>query len=274
MNDDPDVSKEPGGTPSPDERAGSSALIVEVAGYEGPLDLLLAMARTQKVDLGKISMLALAEQYLAFVANAEQLRLEVAADYLVMAAWLAYLKSRLLLPREEASFEQASAEEMARRLAFRLLRLDAMRDAAAQLMTRKRFGIDIFARGQPEGMRTIRQTEHTAQIYDLLTAYAEMRRRTITVVHVVRARTVWSIMDARQRLEQLIGESPGGWLQLDLFLERYLSAPEDGRTALASSFGASLELAREGLVELHQEEVFGPLFMRQRRTEASWERVD
>lgn len=256
-----------------DRTDGETPLIIEVAGYEGPLDLLLAMARTQKVDLGKISMVALAEQYLAFIANAAGLRLEVAADYLVMAAWLAYLKSRLLLPRDQTAEETASAEEMARRLAFRLVRLDAMRNAAAQLMTRKRLGIDVFARGQPEGTRTIRQTEHTAQIHDLIAAYAEMRRRTAALAaHVVKARKVWSIKEARERLEQLVGTTAGRWLQLDLFLSRYLPIADDNRTALASSFGASLEMAREGLIELRQEEPFGPLFIRQRKG-GSWERV-
>ena len=150
-----------------------NALVIDVAGYEGPLDLLLALARTQKVDIAKISIVALADQYLVFIAEAQKLRLELAAEYLVMAAWLAFLKSRLLLPREDAKGEDVSAEEMARRLSFRLKRLEAMRNAAAQLMTRMRLGRDAFARGMPEGSKTIRNTTHTAQIYDLLHAYAE-----------------------------------------------------------------------------------------------------
>ena len=186
------------------------ALIVDVAGYEGPLDLLLALARTQKVDISKISVLALADQYLGFIGEAQKLRLELAADYLVMAAWLTYLKSRLLLPREAVKGEEATAEELARRLSFRLMRLEAMREAAAQLMTRMRLGRDVFARGMPEGTKTIRETEFTAKIYDLLHAYADQRRRTIKVGHVVKVRPVWSIKDARLRLERLLGETPIG----------------------------------------------------------------
>ena len=171
--------------------------------------MLLALARTQKVDLAKISMLALADQYLGFIAEAQKLRLELAADYLVMAAWLAFLKSQLLLPREAGTEDQPSGEELAARLAFRLKRLEAMRNAAAQLMTRKRLGRDMFARGMPEGVRTIRERQYTAVIYDLLKAYAEQRRRTIKRVHVVPRRTVWSIKEARQRLERWSASAVG-----------------------------------------------------------------
>jgi segregation and condensation protein A len=256
-----------------DAPAAGEALRVDVEGFEGPLDLLLALARTQKLDLSRISMLALAEQYLAFITEAQQMRLEVAADYLVMAAWLAYLKSRLLLPRDGKPDDEPTGEELAQRLAFRLMRLEAMRDAAARLMTRKRFGRDVFARGMPEGVTTIRDTHYTAQIFDLLKAYAEQRKRTIKHVHVIKARHVWSIKDARQRLERLVGEAAGSWVQLDLFLERYLPTPEVGRTALASSFGASLELAREGVVELRQEAPFAPIYMRRRDGGPEWERL-
>lgn len=249
------------------------ALVVDIEGYEGPLDLLLALARTQKVDLAKLSILALVEQYLAFIAEAQRLRLELAADYLVMAAWLAFLKSRLLLPREEKQGDTMSAEEAAQRLSFRLMRLEAMRNAAALLMTRKRLGRDVFARGMPEGMRTIRETQHTAQIYDLLRAYADQRRRTIKVGHVVKARKVWSIKDARGRLERLLGESVAGWKQLDLFMQSYLPIGEETRTAIASSFGATLEMAREGLIELRQEAPFAPIYMRRRVAGAEWECV-
>ncbi len=249
------------------------ALLVDVSGFEGPLDLLLALARTHKIDISRISVLALAEQYLAFIAEAKVLRLELAADYLVMAAWLAFLKSRLLLPREEKADEVASAEEMAQRLSFRLMRLDAMRNSAAQLMTRRRLGVDVFGRGMPEGQKTIRETQYTAQIYDLLKAYAEQRRRTIKVGHVVKARKVWSIKDARKRLERLVGESVGGWTQLDMFLEQYLPQDVEPKTVLASSFGATLEMAREGLVEIRQDAPFAPIYMRRREAGAEWERV-
>ena len=249
------------------------ALMVSLDGFEGPLDVLLALARTQKVDLAKISVLALAEQYLVFIAEAHKLRLELAADYLVMAAWLAYLKSRLLLPREVTVEGQPSGEELAMRLAFRLKRLEAMRNAAAVLMTRKRLGRDIFARGMPEGMRTIRVRQYTGVIYDLLKAYAEQRRRTTKRVHVVHRRTVWSIKEARQRLEALIGEWTGEWLQLSSYFEQYLATPEVAKTAVASSFGATLEMAREGLVEISQAEPFAPIYVRKREEGAVWQPI-
>jgi segregation and condensation protein A len=202
------------------------ALVVALDGFEGPLDVLLILARTQKVDLAKISVLALAEQYLLFIAEAQKLRLELAADYLVMAAWLAYLKSRLLLPRASAGDDQPSGEELAARLAFRLQRLEAMRGAAATLMTRKRLGRDVFARGMPEGVRTIRVRQFTAAIYDLLKAYSEQRKRTVKRVHVVPRRIVWSIKEARDRLEALVGKCDASWVQLDMFLEQYGAAPD------------------------------------------------
>jgi segregation and condensation protein A len=254
------------------------ALVVSLDGFEGPLDVLLALARTQKVDLAKISVLALADQYLVFIAQALKLRLELAADYLVMAAWLAYLKSKLLLPREVGTEDQPTGDELAARLAFRLKRLEAMRNAAAGLMTRKRLGRDVFARGMPEGVRTIRVRQYTAVIYDLLKAYAEQRRRTTKRVHVIPRRTVWSIKEARQRLEALVGqltsEAAGQWLQLDKYLEQYLSNPDVARTAVASSFGAALEMAREGLVEISQAEPFAPIYVRKREAGAEWQRVN
>src|SRR5262245_32963128 len=249
------------------------ALIVNLEGFEGPLDLLLAMARTQKVDLAKISVLALAEQYLKFVTHALKLRLSLAADYLVMAAWLAFLKSRLLLPREEGTADQPSGEELAARLAFRLMRLEAMRDAAGKLTTRKRLGRDVFARGQPEGVRTIRVRKYTAMIFDLLKAYADQRKKTVVKrAHVVPRRTVWSIKEARQRLEALLGER-ADWVQLDLFLQQYGAVPDIARTARASSFGATLEMAREGLIELSQAEPFAPIYLRKREPGATWQRL-
>jgi segregation and condensation protein A len=264
-----------------DAVADDSALVVSLDGFEGPLDVLLALARTQKVDLAKISVLELANQYLQFIAEARKLRLELAGDYLVMAAWLAFLKSRLLLPREAGSDEEATGEELAARLAFRLKRLEAMRNAAAVLMTRKRLGRDIFARGMPEGMRTIRIRQYTGVIYDLLKAYAEQRRRTVKRVHVVPRRTVWSIKDARQRLEALVGQGLGEgagegtsqWVELGRYLAQYLVNPEIARTAVASSFGATLEMAREGLVEISQAEPFAPIYVRKREDGAAWQRV-
>lgn len=254
---------------SAEELAPEDQLVVDVDGFEGPLDLLLALARTQKVDIARISIVTLVDQYLEFIREAQRLRLEVAADYLVMAAWLAFLKSRLLLPREDVPGEELSAEEASRRLAFRLQRLDAMRRAAEDLMKRSRLGHDVFARGWREPVETVKDIRYTAEIIDLLKAYAEQRRRTIKVEHVVKARTVWSIKEARGRLERLVGAQLGHWVQLDLFLVAYLPSPEARRTALASSFGASLEMAREGLVELRQEAPFRPLFVRLYRTPPS-----
>ncbi len=260
--------------PSTDDLpARADAFVVDLEGFEGPLDLLLALARTQKVDLAKISILSLVEQYLGFISEAQKVRLELAADYLVMAAWLAYLKSRLLLPRDKEDPDTTSAEELALRLQFRLMRLEAMRSAAAQLMTRRRLGRDVFERGMPEAVTTTKDMTYTAVIYDLLKAYADQRRRTIRVVHVVKARRVWSIKDARVRLEKLIGASAGDWTQLDMFMEQYLPKGEEERTALASSFGATLEMAREGLVELRQDEPFAPIYMRKRGSNAEWQRV-
>jgi segregation and condensation protein A len=258
--------------------ADDKALVVSLDGFEGPLDVLLALARTQKVDLAKISVLDLANQYLEFIAEARKLRLELAADYLVMAAWLAFLKSRLLLPREASTEDEATGDELAARLAFRLKRLEAMRNAAAALMTRKRLGRDIFARGMPEGMRTIRIREYTGVIYDLLKAYAEQRRRTVKRVHVVHRRTVWSIKDARQRLEALVGqataeEGTSQWVELGRYIAKYLVNPDVARTAVASSFGATLEMAREGLVEISQAEPFAPIYVRKREDGAAWQRI-
>jgi segregation and condensation protein A len=249
------------------------ALIVSLEGFEGPLDVLLALARTQKVDLAKISILALADQYLLFIAEARKLRLELAADYLVMAAWLAFLKSKLLLPKEAGADDSPSGDELAARLAFRLKRLEAMRNAAAALMTRKRLGRDVFARGMPEGVRTIRVRQYTGVIFDLLKAYADQRRRTVKRVHVVPRRTVWSIKEARQRLEAIVGQLTGEWMELEKYLEQYRDNPDVARTAVASSFGAALEMAREGMVEISQAEPFAPIYMRKREANATWQRV-
>jgi segregation and condensation protein A len=277
-DDNPEIAVEPWSAPGPDDAASAAeALIIDIEGFEGPLDLLLALARTQKVDLARISVLALVEQYLTYIHAAQRIKLEIAADYLVMAAWLAFLKSRLLLPREKSDDPTLSGEELAQRLAFRLMRLDAMRKAAAQLLTRRRLGRDVFARGAPEGVKTIRETEYTAQIYDLLQAYAQQRTRTIKQVHIVKQRSVWSIKQARVHLERLIGKSSGDWVQLDMFLEAYMPAGAAGgeveKTVVAASFGASLELAREGKVEIKQDAPFAPIYMRRRGSEGPWEKV-
>ena len=262
--------------PGVDHISADGAFVVDVEGFEGPLDVLLALARTQKVDIASISVVALVDQYLEFINEAKRLRLELAADYLVMAAWLAFLKSRLLLPTEGDNDEEVTAEEMAQRLAFRLKRLEAMRDVAAQLMARNRLGHDVFPRGMPDGFKKIRDVQHTAKIHDLLTAYARQRQRTVNTVHKVEARKVWSIQEARLQLQKLIGDKTGAWVQLDQFLDKFLPQQDETRTARASSFGASLEMAREGIVELRQDAPFAPLYMRVRvngEDNAEWKRV-
>jgi segregation and condensation protein A len=258
--------------------AASEALIVDVEGFEGPLDLLLALARTHKVDIAKISIVALVDQYIAYIGEAQRLKIEIAADYLVMAAWLTFLKSRLILPREKDAPDDVSPDEMARRLTFRLMRLEAMRSAMAELMTRHRLGRDVFQRGMPEQAQTISEVRYTAEIFDLLKAYSELRRRTVKVTHVVKARRVWSIKQARSQLELLLGDRLGDWVGLDDCLQKYLpfgdvDKPSD-KTVVASSFGATLEMAREGVVELKQDEPFAPIYMRKREAGAEWQRVD
>ena len=243
-------------------------LVVDVEGFEGPLDLLLALARTQKVDLARISVLALAQQYLDFINEARRLRLEIAADYLVMAAWLAFLKSKLLLPAEQDADGEPTGEELAQLLAFRLKRLDAMREAAAQLMTRKRLGRDVFARGMPEPLRISRKSTYQADLYDLLKAYAQQRQRTAVRTWQVRQRTVWSLKEAREELERLLGMTCD-WAPLDQHLAEFLVGPELRKTALASGFTATLEMTREGALEIRQARLFAPLLVRRRGAEAA-----
>jgi segregation and condensation protein A len=249
------------------EPGSGETLVVDVEGFEGPLDLLLALGRTQKVDLAKISVLALAQQYLDFIAEARHLRLEIAADYLVMAAWLTYLKSKLLLPAEPSEEGEPSGEELAQLLAFRLRRLGAMRDAAAQLMTRKRLGRDVFVRGLPEPIRLTRNSTYEANVYDLLKAYSQQRQRTTTRTWQARARTVWSIKEARSELERLLGVSCD-WTPLVQLFAEFLVEPELRKTALASGFTATLEMTREGQLELRQAKLFAPLLMRRRNKAA------
>lgn len=242
-------------------------LVVDVEGFEGPLDLLLALARTQKVDLAKISVLALAQQYLNFIAEARRLRLEIAADYLVMAAWLAFLKSKLLLPAEPSEEGEPTGAELAALLAFRLKRLDAMREVSAQLMTRKRLGRDVFARGLPEPIRVTRQSVYDANVYDLLKAYSQQRQRMAVRSYRMPPRSVWSLTEARVELERLLGMTLD-WAPLDQLLAEFLVEPELRRTALASSFTASLEMTREGALEIRQAKSFAPLLVRRRERAA------
>jgi segregation and condensation protein A len=239
------------------------ALMVDVEGYEGPLDLLLALARQQKVDLSKISILALADQYLVFIEAARKIRLELAADYLVMAAWLAFLKSRLLLP-EPATPDGPSAGEMATALANRLRRLEAIREASNRLMNRPQLRRDIFPRGNPESIAEIRHPRFTATLFDLLTAYATQRQqRVLATVHLAK-RTVWSLTEARASLERLVGLADDDWGCLDEYLMTYVVDPSQRATVFASSFAAALELVREGVMDLNQKSAFAPLYFRKR----------
>jgi len=247
--------------PPPDDEV----MYVDVDGYEGPLDLLLDLARRQKVDLAQISVLALAEQYLAFIETVREKRIEIAADYLVMAAWLAYLKSRLMVP-QVASDDEPTGEMMAALLQFRLKRLEAMRRSAMQLMNRPLLGRQIFARGAPEPITTKRTALWEASLFDLLKAYAVQRERGIPNDYTPRERNVWSLQEARDILNRLVGENMD-WVPLDAYLTQYLETPEQRVTAIASTFASSLELVRQGQLELRQTLAFGPLLVRRRKTD-------
>ena len=242
----------PAAVPRPD------MLTVSFESWEGPLDLLLTLARNQKVDLREISILALTEQYLDFIEGARQLKLELAADYLVMAAWLAYLKSALLLPRQEQP--EPSPEELALRLQLRLQRLHAMREAGARLMARDRIGRDVFRRRRPEGLRLVRKAQWQAGLYDLIQAYGQIRARTQPVVHTIAIRPVMTLDEAIQRVGALIGTALD-WTRLESFLPPELDAPK-AKSALASSFVAALELARQGRVDIQQDGIFQPIYLR------------
>ena len=249
-----------------DRAAGEPTFKVDVDGFEGPLDLLLELARRQKVDLARISILELANQYLEFVEAARKLRLELAADYLVMAAWLAYLKSRLLLP-EPPKAEAESTVDLAETLANRLRRLEQIRRAAEVLVNRARLGRDVFPRGAPEGVQAQTSVIYEASLYDLLAAYAGQAQRHARSHVRMKAREVWSLADAREALVRLIGELPD-WNTLDAWLIEYCPDPKMRRSARASTFAASLEMVREGLIELRQDGAFAPLYMRA-KTETS-----
>jgi segregation and condensation protein A len=233
----------------------SDELTLALDGWEGPLDLLLNLARAQKVDLAQISILQLVDQYIAYIAGARALKLEIAADYLVMAAWLAYLKSCLLLPKDPE--QDPSPEEIALRLQLRLQRLDAMREAGARLLGRDRIGRDVFLRGAPEGLRLVRKAAWQVRDFDLFAAYGVVRARTQPAMHVVHARAVMTLEEALDRVGKMIGQA------LDwTFLESFLPSTQDPqfrKSALASSFLAILELAKRGRLEFAQEEAFAPI---------------
>lgn len=233
-------------------------LTIDIDGWEGPLDLLLALARSQKVDLRQLSILQLVDQYLSYVNGAQELKLELAADYLVMAAWLAYLKSALLLPRDPE--ETPSPEDLALRLQLRLERLAAMREAGARLVARDRMGRDVFVRGAPEGLKTVRKSRWQAEIYDLIAAYGRISARTRPVMHIVAVRPVMTLDDAIHRVSELVGQRID-WTTIESFLPDGASGLYR-KSALASSFVAALELARQGRVELKQKSAFAPLYLK------------
>ncbi|NOC44404.1 MULTISPECIES: ScpA family protein [unclassified Ruegeria] len=245
------------------DRLAAEALIVDVDGFEGPLDVLLTLSRTQKVDLRKISVLALAQQYLAFVEKARALRIELAADYLVMAAWLAFLKSRLLLPPDPDD-EGPSGEELAAHLAFQLERLQAMRDAAARLMARDQLGRDFFKRGQGEDITRIRTVTYSATLLDLMQGYARIRTRDEFRPFVMDRDSVFTMEQALERMRPLIGFA-GTWTDMETYLpDGWDSDPVRRRSATAATFAASLELVKEGHMEIKQSETFAPIQLRKR----------
>ncbi|MCB2111380.1 MAG: segregation/condensation protein A [Defluviimonas sp.] len=245
------------------DRLAAEALIVDVDGFEGPLDLLLTLSRTQKVDLRRISVLNLAEQYLKFVNDAKILRIELAADYLVMAAWLAFLKSRLLLPPDPAE-DGPSGEELAAHLAFQLERLQAMREVAARLMARDQKGRDFFVRGLPEDVTRLRRVSYSATLLDLMQAYARIRTRDEFRPYALDRDSVFTMEQALERMRGLIGFA-GEWTDLSAYLPQgWGGDPARRRSATASTFAATLELAKQGQIELRQDDVFAAISIRRK----------
>lgn len=241
------------------DNGSQSDFVVDLDGYGGPIDVLLQLARDQKVDLTRISILALADQYLEFVRRSRELRLEPAADYLVMAAWLAYLKSKLLLPDQESE-EEPSGAELAAALRFRLQRLEAMKNSGERLMTLPRLGRERFSRGEPQALKLVTQARHDATLYDLLKAYGEIRSRVRVSALQIPPSEFYSVEQALERLRSLLGETPG-WRSLSAFLPADLRGGLVWRSAIAATLAASLELCREGRVQVRQDRSFGPIFV-------------
>lgn len=246
---------------APLEKREEEILTLSIDGFEGPLDLLLALSRTRKIDLTQLSMAALAQQYIAYIEEMRSKRLEIAADYLVMAAWLAFLKSKLMLPGEAEAGDEPSGDELAARLAFRLKRLAAMRERAEMLMARDQLGQDYFARGWEEPVETIARVSYKPDYFGLLQAYAMQRQRVSETRFKVKRREVWSIKKARQRLQTLLG-MPLDWAPINDLIAAFLGEEALKKTTVASTFGASLEMARDGLVELKQTAPFSPLYIK------------
>lgn len=236
-------------------------LVLDLEGFEGPIDVLLTLARDQKVDLTRISILRLADQYLEFLQAARELRLEIAADYLVMAAWLAYLKSRLLLPPEETEEEEPSAPELAEALTFQLRRLEAMQNAGVRLMSRPQLGKDVFPRGAPEGVEIVRRPVYALSLYELLKTYGDHRRRLAWQTLTIEPSQVFDVASALKRLRGVVGGMTS-WQSISAFLPTGLMSPMQRRSAIASTLVASLELARNGEIELRQMNRFGPIYLR------------
>ena len=252
---------EHGARPSRANPGEEPALVLDLDGYEGPIDLLLALAREQKVDLAKLSILALADQYLAFIAGQQRLRLEIAADYLVMAAWLAYLKSRLLLPEPPEDGDGPSAAELAASLAHRLRLLAAMQHAGAALMACPQLGRDVFARGMPEGLPRVDRAVYQLGLYELLAAYGEGHQRSHARVLTIEPPAFHSLDEALHRFARFVGHIPE-WRELAAFLPAELRGAVFRRSALAATFAATLELTRAGQIELRQDRPFGPIYLR------------
>ncbi len=245
------------------ENVGTSSmeLILNIKGFEGPIDMLLHLARKQKVDLSEISVLHIVKQYLSFIDRAKKLRVELAADYLVMAAWLAFLKSKLLLPVVEEEDEVGA--ELAEHLQFRLKQLESMRHAAKNLFERPKLGVEVFARAEPEGVVINKQKEFEASLYDLLNAYADQAQRNQKISYEIKKREVWSITDVRTKLDGKMTEILD-WESLDLLLDQFKTSPDLDETVTASGFGAMLEYAKEGIIDLKQSEHFSPIYLKSR----------
>ena len=260
----------------PPEMGDMDALLLNIDGYEGPIDVLLDMARTQKVDLREISILQLARQYLSFIDRAKEMRLDLAAEYLVMAAWLAYLKSRLLLPQDKEEEGKLSGEQMAEALQFQLRRLEAMKNAADQLMKRPRLGQDFFARGMPEGLKTKFSTTYDVTLYDLLKAYGDINRRQEYKTYELPTFTVMSMDEAVDRMTKMLGNLPrtgphSVWTTLQSFLPEEITDPLHYRSSVASTFTAGLELAKQGKLEIRQDGPFRPIYLRTANREPGYE---
>ena len=244
------------------ERAAGEQLLLYLGDFDGPIDMLLTLARDQKVDLTKISILALANQYLEFIEKAQKLRLEIAADYLVMAAWLAYLKSRLLIPQDENKQAEPSAQELADALQFQLRRLEATRKAADDLFRLPRLGYNVFGRGEPEGLKTDYIAKYDMTLYDLLKAYGDIQQRQQNSVYKLAPVRLFSLEEAIERMENMLGKIPQEWVSLFMFLPGGITEKIVKRSAVAATFGGALELAKRGLIQMQQEKNYAPIYIR------------